>query len=124
MQEYECFSFHLFGEEKSVNSQFLSHVDEFYDFKGFKHIPALVLKDIQDGLSFLHEKDIKHHDLKPSNVLVSNSHCSCLNGVEFAKFWESGSERDINCKLTDFRESRSQLIQTQTLLSARVADIN
>ena len=31
-------------------------------------------KDVMSGITYLHSKDIAHKDLKPANILVSNSH--------------------------------------------------
>eukprot|EP00112_Aurelia_sp_Birch-Aquarium-sp1_P014211 Seg3053.2 transcript_id=Seg3053.2/GoldUCD/mRNA.D3Y31 product="Serine/threonine-protein kinase 33" protein_id=Seg3053.2/GoldUCD/D3Y31 len=121
MQEYVGFSFQGFGEDKVVNSlrQYLEHADYAYDFDGFEHVNHFIVKDIAEGVNYLHGKDIVHRDLKPSNILVGNMHNWDLDNGSFIERWQRMDE-PIVCKLTDFGESRSRLIQTQTLLSSKV----
>ena len=125
MQEYISFRFHPFGDETSTSSlaQFLSHADSYYDFDGFVHLQPLITRDIISGLSFLHGKDIVHRDMKPANILVGNQHLLRDAADDFLNRWQA-SEKPIVCKLTDFGESRSKLIQTQTLMSSRVSSMN
>ncbi len=61
--------------------------------------------DIAKGLAFLHSQDICHRDLKPGNVLVANDAYTLV------------------CKLTDFGEARSPLIQTQNDLHQVTEDV-
>ena len=124
MEEYEMFTFKPFGDDKVVSSlsRFLQHVDKHYDFEGFEHIPLVIAKQVTEGLKFLHEKDIVHRDLKPDNVLVSNMHYATQSGDTFLQTWNL-DDSPIICKLTDFGESRSRLIQTQTLVSSKVKNV-
>ncbi len=119
MQEYVAFSFKEFDDEKEVNNLGQFHADDSYDFEGFERIPLIVAKDLIKGVKYLHEKDIVHQDLKPANILVTNSHLTSMKSEEFLKYWQTG-DSPIICKLTDFGESRSQLIQTQTLMHSKV----
>ena len=77
---------------------------------GFEHFPMFIAKDACRGLRYLHNRTIVHRDLKPLNILVSNQAC-CKNEdpVAVTKEWK---KCPINCKLTDFGESRSTFIQT------------
>ena len=57
-----------------------------------------IVCDVISGLHYLHdEKKIAHRDLKPKNILVSNS------GKE---------HKPILCKITDFTESRARGLET------------
>ena len=53
--------------------------------------------DVARGLQYLHSNDIAHRDLKPRNILVS------------------GCNGRILCKLTDFGELRSIMVQTASI---------
>ena len=125
MQEYVAFSFHAFGDTKITNSlgQFLQHADAMYDFEGFEHVPMVIAKDVIAAIRYLHEKDIVHRDLKPGNILVGNQEFLPLDTQKFTEKWQS-SEPPITCKVTDFGESRSRLIQTQTLVASKVKSLD
>ncbi len=69
-------------------------------------------------------KNIVYRDLKPSNVLISNLHYIRLEKEEILQHWHLGTMRSVICKLTDFGESRSHLIQTRTLVSSKVENLN
>eukprot|EP00794_Sanderia_malayensis_P013256 gene13256-14620_t len=71
---------------------------------------------------YVHERDIIHCDLKPVNILVSNQHIFSEDKTSFLAKWMSETQSAI-CKLSDFGESRSWLVQTQTVLVSKVAQI-
>ena len=92
----------------------LKRIDSKYDCKGFEHLPLFIAKDISNGLVHLHSLGISHRDLKPANILVSNQH---FNDMENERLWES---KPIICKLTDFGDSRSNMIHTKAMLKTTV----
>ena len=126
MQKYEAFSFVPFSDETVVNSlaTFLSHVESMFEFTGFERVQEYAVKDIVTGLSFLHSKGIVHRDLKPANILVSNQHYIDQPIEMVLRQWQDGQIVPLVCKLTDFGESRSHLIQTRTLVTSKVKELD
>ena len=124
MLEFVNFDFRLFGDETQVNnlSDFLTHVDETNDCKGFVHLMPVIAEDIAKGLNYLHGIDIVHRDMKTANVLVSNQHYNALEDEE--KFCIEWIKKPITCKLSDFGESRSREIQTRTLVCTKTANVD
>lgn len=81
-----------------------------------------IAKDVANGLCYLNSKDIVHRDLKTANVLVNNQHYSNMASKEdVAKVFQ---EAPILCKVTDFGESRSRLVQTALVLHSRTEQLN
>ena len=119
MTEYVSFSFLPFDDEKVVSSlaDFLCHMDTHYNFTGFEHVVPAIAKDVAIASNHLHENNIVHRDLKQANILVSNKHYAHTQGEELQNMWNTCP---IVWKIADFGESRSRIIQTQTLLSSRV----
>jgi len=114
MLEYALFDFTPFGGKESVNAldNFLEFVDLF-DLKNLERMAGCIAKDTTRGLLYLHKKGIAHRDLKPANILVSNRHYASLGVDKRNKIMKT---RPIICKLGDFGESRSRLLQSRTLI--------
>ena len=125
MIEYVKFSFRPFEDDRVVCSlsEFLSHADLQFEFKGFEHVVPVIAKEVAVGLNFPHENGIAHRDLKPVNILLSNDHYIHVWGdeLEFMYMWEYSP---VVFKLADFGEGRSNVIQTQTILSSRVQELD
>ena len=82
-------------------------------FKEAKRLNSLVHPNIIEFKGVCND----HRDLKPPNILVSNQHyCQLSDHVEIETI---SSKMPIVCKLTDFGESRSQDIHTNTVLSSK-----
>jgi len=92
------FSSTVDGEEFTVSSlqEYLVFLNTQCKFRGFEENHNVIARGMCNGLAFLHESNVVHMDLKPANVLLGHDR-------------HDGS---IVAKLTDFGESRSQLIQT------------
>ena len=114
MLEYVYFDLSVFGGEGKVSSlkNFLSCLDKGNCHGIEANFMTSIASDIGSGLLYLHERGIAHRDLKPSNVLVSNHHyCEETNRDKIAYAW---SHQPVICKLTDFGESRSKVMQTKS----------
>ena len=122
--EYVYFDFQPFGIESKVSSlaEFLG-VLEGSDCDGFvtPQVISTICKDVALGLKYLHDKDVAHRDLKPANILVTNQHYCDLTTSAQREGWE---QRPLLCKLTDFGESRSTKIQTNSILQSQTARVN
>ena len=118
MTEHCCFSLRPFQRNEQFNSvdQFLLFLHSQDLFSFFPAIGNFIIKDIEAAVSYLHENDIVHRDLKTGNVLVGNSYYnSTLDLVEMCR--GIFNEKPIICKLGDVGEGRSQATKTKTMVS-------
>ena len=124
MLEYMYFDFSLFTDRHhKVHSlkEFLFELSGG-DPNEFAHVMPVIANDVAKGLGFLHENGVVHRDLKPANVLVSNHHYRDL--VDFRSIEEAWSTVPVICKLTDFGEARSQLINTRNFKVTATNNVN
>ena len=124
MLEYVYFHFNIFGQDVRVSalSDFLLKINE-HNCTGFQELVNHAATEIIDGLAYLHSHRIAHRDLKTANILVGNQHYISLS-TDSEEFEQMFRERPIACKLTDFGESRSLLIQTQAVLSSKTTTVD
>lgn len=85
-------------------------------------VMLVTTNDVAEGLGFLQENGVVHRDLKPANLLVS-IHQYC-NLVDFRSIEEAWSMIPVICKLTDFGEARSQLINTRNFKVTATNNVN
>ena len=111
MIEYLEFSLLTFRWEITVNSldRLLGvfHKQDLLSY--FPCIGNQITTDVINALSYLHENNTVDRDIKPSNVIVSNSHYRSCRESELA---ERFSKQPIICKLGDLGEARSIVAKT------------
>ena len=68
------------------------------DFKPKFNVAQLkcILKQILEGIAYLHEKDFMHRDIKGGNILVSNLGVVKLCDFGLARFIETSGNVKIN----------------------------
>ena len=54
-------------------------------FDSFTGIEKVIASDVVRAVSYLHSRDFVFSDIKPANVLVSNSHCKSYKHQELEK---------------------------------------
>ena len=108
MIEYVCFGFTPFGDDTRVSSlgDLLLNSNAKYSCEGFKKVVAFA--------GYPHVTGVAHNDLKPASILVSNQHYCFSNDIEITR---QISLHHVVCKRTDFGESRSRCLQTNTVLA-------
>lgn len=115
--EYVVFDFAPFNRDVKVNTldKVLLEIAPLTKSEdcGFDHLIPAIAQDVTKGLSHLHDLEVAHRDLKPANILISNQHYCALQDRQQIK--RIKAVRPVVCKLADFGESRSQLLQTSGL---------
>ena len=124
MLEYMFFDFKHFGQDDLCVhslSDFLLQIDKF-KCEGLFELLNHAANGIIHGLVHLHSKGIAQRDLEPANILTSNQHyCTLSDEYEILRQFAS---RPIACKLTNFGESRSLVVQTQSFAAAQTKNID
>lgn len=123
MMEYMFFDFGILDRDQKVHSlkELLIELSDA-DTEDFAHVMPVIACDVTRGLSYLHDQGVVHRDLKPANVLVSNHHYRDLSDARLME--KSWSTQPVICKLTDFGEARSKLINTRNFNLTSTKDVS
>ena len=120
--DYECFDFSPFGLNHQISNllEFLNTLDHIEGETEALSISCLFFRRLQRtswkvSVFFI-------HDLKPSNVLVSNRHY-CKKDISADQLPSVFADCPVVCKLADFGESRSTLLQTASIIHAKTMNI-
>ena len=120
--DYECFNFSTFGLNHQISNllEFLNTLDHIEGETEALSISCLFFRRLKRtswkvSVFFI-------HDLKPSNVLVSNRHY-CKKYISADQLPSVFADCPVVCKLADFGESRSTLLQTACIIHAKTMNI-
>ena len=104
-----------FNADKKVSSldQILSYMSKEDNFDSFPGIGNVITSVVVRALSYVHIREIVRRDIKPDNVLMSNSHNKSYKHEELEMAF---GKKPIVCKLVDLGEARSLYTQTNNLI--------
>ena len=80
----------------------------------------VITSDVVRAVSYLHSRDIVHRNIKPANILVSNSHYKSFKHEELEMAF---GKKPIVCKLGDLGEARSMYTQTNVLTGKKCTTV-
>eukprot|EP00794_Sanderia_malayensis_P008551 gene8551-9464_t len=103
--------------------ELLQNTDSVYEFNGFKEANNVISSHKVNGVRYLHANGIVHRDLMSADVLLGNERFMQLTSENYIQRWQSG-DSPLSCKLTDFGEGQSQLIQINSMLALNAKHID
>jgi len=109
-------------EQPAVHSMkdLMITLDDLADITSLQHMVNVLVSDVAAGLRFLHSRNIVHHDIKPDNILVTNQHYMACDDLETC-LWVA--TKPLVAVLTDFGESRSDILQTSNACATSTVNL-
>ena len=77
-------------------------------------------KQILSGLAFLHDKKIKHLDLKCSNILTNNDGVVKLCDFDSSREYKKGSQNGSSAASSSFTSLKSQIVGSEYWIAPEV----
>ena len=104
MMELCEFDFQLLNADKIVSSMdlFLSYMNKEDIFDSFPGIGNIIASNIVRAVSYLHNRNIVHRDIKPAKILVSNFHYKNYKHEELEMAF---GKEPVVCKVGDLGEA-------------------